>query len=608
MNSPTLRLVALTLLAFALGISLGYVVAPSSSAPAPGKYRAPATGTRSPPPLDLSEFDAHRRGGLSGTGGTDPVADRILAIVQHAGFSRREHDLYEFCEGIDASEIQHAMELAARLPATQRWHIHPSLLSRWLDLDPQAAAEWIGKVPEAGYREKLQREMFASLGIKNPTLGLQMLDEYKDLTGSKRGDFRTSLFRTWAERDPAAAAETALQLPESDRFSPLRSVLSRWAERAPLTALDFLQRTGDSSNTSSLNSAIVGSWVEHDSEAAIAYAMALPKDERRSSLREILRWTLENDAAKTREIVDRIPVGRERTSIISELINTNGYNHAAAVAPYVLELPESEQWSAAMSVSHYFPRDDLEGALRWAESLTSERAASGALANICRVWAERDPTAAAQYGRDGGEPLAEALSNSLGNWAAKDPEAAIAFLKTVPDGKSFERALAAVAGNLATTDPQSALASVDSLAHNPQQQLNGRLAVVSNWARKDPRAAVEWIAGSAEPKGGILTSTIIERWARNDAGAAAGWLETLPAGPTRDENVGSFASAVVQDDPAAAIAWAKSISDPNRRQNSLRNVVQNWASNAPTAARAWLEQTTDLDEKTRQQLLSQRQW
>jgi hypothetical protein len=224
-----------------------------------------------------------------------------------------------------------ALALAESLPAGQRSAATAEIFEAWSTLDPAQAAARARFL--AGSRRD-PREVAGAETTDRETAAAHLARQWADRAPqaaqawaltlpdpAQRRAALDALFTTWAEAEPATAAEAARTLPEREpgRIRLIDRVLTHWAASDPAAALDWLQTlpapaereaaaatllTGvvqsqpaeaaawalqlGAGSDGSLLAKVLAAWAAADKPAALAWAAALPPgDTRDISLREL---------------------------------------------------------------------------------------------------------------------------------------------------------------------------------------------------------------------------------------------------------------------------------------------------------------------------------
>ena len=144
---------------------------------------------------------------------------------------------------------------------------------------------------------------------------------------------------------------------------------------------------------------------------------------------------------------------------------------------------------------------DAEAALNWVSSLEDPAARRAARATVCLSLAEEDPrdavVLALAHGADGDSDggLLECLAMQ---WCEKESEAALDWALTQPPGEWQGRLVGRASFVLSKLDPVRAAHLVSELEPGILQD-EAAMAVLHQWALKDPSAALEWAEAFSEP-------------------------------------------------------------------------------------------------------------
>ena len=122
-------------------------------------------------------------------------------------------------------------------------------------------------------RNRLQQERIAALATFDIDVAVSevsaMLDDPAFPTVAQ------TVSSKWAQRDPAAAAQWALSLPERSRFASLQAVVNRWASGDPEAARSFVQGLSDAALRKTGFSAVFDGMAEQDSARAFDWLITL---------------------------------------------------------------------------------------------------------------------------------------------------------------------------------------------------------------------------------------------------------------------------------------------------------------------------------------------
>lgn len=287
-----------------------------------------------------------------------------------------------------------------------------------------------------------------------------------------------------------------------------------------------------------------------------------------------------------------------RMQSLMDLYNGMGADQLKAEADKLEQLNGSERLMASFLLFGRWGEVDPQGALAFANSAGW----GGAFARptILQSWASSDPAGAAKYfsehpnefrGGFGGGP-------GGGGFGGNDGASVIAaeWAKMDPkaalewakglNGRDKAGALNSVIGQMASKNPAEAATIAASLDADDQPRAFGEIA--GKWAATDFVAAEAWIATLPEESRDRAMAQALEAYANVNPAAAAGKVANMPAGNERDRAVSSVATPWARQDPAAAAAWVSQQQTENI-DDAIRPVIATWAGKDSAGALAFIQ-------------------
>jgi hypothetical protein len=240
------------------------------------------------------------------------------------------------------------------------------------------------------------------------------------------------------------------------RFLRAAMIQTRLSE-VPLTLMYSLLATGGLCAAAVLVLVRANGWPESDSEQRVALPPVQPSTDR------LNHHARAADSSKALARAFALEQGSERQGLIRDLLT---------------------RWAAR----------DAEAALKWVSSLKDASRRRSSRATVCLAIAEEDPRRAvvlalahgADEEDDGG--LLESLTMQ---WCEKETENVLEWAQSQPPGEWRERLLARASFVLSKTDPSRAAQLVAGLEGGTLQD-EAAVAVLHQWALKDPSAALQW--------------------------------------------------------------------------------------------------------------------
>ncbi len=235
------------------------------------------------------------------------------------------------------------------------------------------------------------------------------------------------------------------------------------------------------------------------------------------------------------------------------------------------------------TITKEWARQDPQIALDWAHTLADQQQA-GAYSGVLGTIAATDPQKAANLALtlEPGEARDHILGEIAQSWARHSPEDALAWTcKLDPDQKKHATAVALKSWS--ETHPFEAAQYLD------QQDTSNHLELVaSQWSRRDPAKAVDWVASKApSPERNSALGKTLWNWTTQNPTAASAWVQSQPNGPAKDQAIAGLATAAVEFDPHTALEWAQKISNPSFRDELIRRTFTTWTYRDPETAHKW---------------------
>lgn len=297
------------------------------------------------------------------------------------------------------------------------------------------------------------------------------------------------------------------------------------------------------------------------------------REHKAEDLRRLGREAAVDDSGAALRLASQISGADDRSQFQRGIMEAMAEQNAAGAAEFALTnfTAGATQNEALRIALGKWGAKDPHSAYAWAEDHLSGPSKEQALTSLVQSWAARSPQEAADWFVATGSTSQPMLAAVLGPWAAKAPEEAAGWVEKLPD-----------AGNRNT----------------------GRAAVAAEWAKNDPPAAAEYFApaisapppaGSTNPPGLDLATTLADIWGTTDPAAASTWITRLPEGPGRTEAAATLATVWAASDIQSAAAWSSRLTDPSLRGTVVEHLGTTWGAIEPDKALTWLKtQPADL--------------
>jgi hypothetical protein len=176
-------------------------------------------------------------------------------------------------------------------------------------------------------------------------------------------------------------------------------------------------------------------------------------------------------------------------------------NPARALAQALALEVGSDRQSHVRDLLSTWAARDAEAALKWVSSLKDASGRRSSRATVCLAVAEEDPRRAVMlalaHGADE-EDDGGLLKSLTMQWCEKETENVLEGAQSQPPGEWRDRLLARASFVLSKTDPSRAAQVVAGLEGGTLQD-EAAMAVLHQWALKDPSAALQWSETFSEP-------------------------------------------------------------------------------------------------------------
>ncbi|MEC9036551.1 MAG: hypothetical protein VX588_06995 [Verrucomicrobiota bacterium] len=312
------------------------------------------------------------------------------------------------------------------------------------------------------------------------------------------------LMSRYAEIDPEKALEYVGTRDRMTRGWGTSSILRTWASKDPKAAADHLAKTMASEGTDDWSmrrtaSSVATEWAKQDTNAALAWAKGLPDEVKGDALSNII-----------------------------EQITTDDPLRAAEVA---MSFEGEQQERSFRTIADQWSRNEPEQALKWAEGLTVEGRV-GVMEEALENWVREDPESTVAYldkmdsserdsimkevveqwarigeeatvdaanwvaSQDDGKGKVDATGEVVGQWMRSDPEAASEWLGAQPVGDARDRGVTALLRDRSVReDPSTAVAWADTISNDEMRSEYVERSARS-WLASDRASALEYLETS----------------------------------------------------------------------------------------------------------------
>ena len=250
-----------------------------------------------------------------------------------------------------------------RVPAEQLNRTMSSFLWQWSRDNPREAAAAIDQLPPGNTYsmavQQLASQWFANATDKNEPLQWALSMN----PGEARTNALSSMFRGWANADPAAAAAAAMELSGEERSRVMHSITSSWGQKDPQAALKWASSLTDASERKNTVNNTLGNIANSNPQQAIT-------------------------------MLNSLDMGGDATAV-GAIVNRWAGNDITAASDWVKKLPDGEVRDKALgSVAQKLAGDEPQSAIAWAQAIGDQSSRTSAIQSVVWTWKRHDPEAA----------------------------------------------------------------------------------------------------------------------------------------------------------------------------------------------------------------------
>ncbi|MGA3172580.1 MAG: hypothetical protein ABSE62_16385 [Chthoniobacteraceae bacterium] len=166
-----------------------------------------------------------------------------------------------------------ALAWADSLPeGTAKDAVVRGVLFVWVHIDPVDADTRIEQLPEGTYKKMLLTNVAIEWGAIDHEAAFKWAASLPPDSGAVE-----NIVESWADQDPVAAGQYALQLsPETARQQAIMGVMRRWVTQDPVQATQWLILNADPQTLSQAMTQLMNFWVPENPQEAAHYVENLP--------------------------------------------------------------------------------------------------------------------------------------------------------------------------------------------------------------------------------------------------------------------------------------------------------------------------------------------
>ncbi|MGF1451368.1 MAG: hypothetical protein ACFB21_04745 [Opitutales bacterium] len=481
------------------------------------------------------------------------------------------------------------------------------LLVNWLEQDEATALATLRTLQPHRKARNASNSLLYQLARNDPNKAIALLN---DNSLPLREHMANTVFRIVAENDLDLAIRHFADLNANHRNHAASAIAGILAEQEVDAAFAFAESLNGAARLRA-ESAVINKWLHDDAQGAKAFfANGASPRLMRQSAHQLGRMLARHEGTlEALTWASQHLGGHLQRNAISGVLNE--INSAAPeVRGALMQLPPGSIREMALNrLFDNWPRNDLDGALEWAETHFENPREQRKVSRLAmKELIGHDALAAFERFawdlRDDGEGLTadpNIVRDLADQLASQAPTVALDWLNRLPATRLGEVASKRVLQSIGTNDP-GMLEEVIATTQDPGLAKQARSAWLETVVEHDPRAAADYLAANPDaPNAANAMGQLAHHWFMADPAGAHAWLETVPDGQGFDNAVNRLAHNFRSTDPGYAFNWVLMMSPGETQTNQLRSLLSEWSRHDPEGAASALS-GTDLSEELTNEL------
>jgi hypothetical protein len=251
-------------------------------------------------------------------------------------------------------------------------------------------------------------------------------------------------------------------------------------------------------------------------------------------------------------------VGPDRQQLLNSVAVVWASKNLTDVIAWARALPENDKRETLVKIAYEAVATDVGQALKLASEGPNGPARDELISHVAAEWATKNPEQIAVWAKEIPDPRLkeQVLSRIAATWGDSNPAAAAELaLKALPAGKNQDDAVVGIVQRWVQTQPADAAAWVERF---PEGKLRdtAMTEVVKLWSDKNLTDAGHWINDLAPGPGrDAAVEAYIGKALSSDIAAAANWTLGIDEDSLRERQMQRVAEAWLAKDPFKARRW-----------------------------------------------------
>lgn len=279
-------------------------------------------------------------------------------------------------------------------------------------------------------------------------------------------------------------------------------LLHRLAESNSKDAADYANKKLSGKHRQDALKNVGTVWAGRDSTGAIAWARALPEEDRNLVFVGIAYSMVEADPLKALDLARDLPATESRDELVAHISLNWAAKNPTQAGEWAKQIPDAQlRERIVKGIAATWGETDPAAAANLAlTALQPGRNQDDAVVGIVQRWVQNKPLDAAEWVAKFPEGTSRntAIEEVVKLWADKDIEEAGSWINSLPAGTSRDRAVSAYVGKIVAEHPETAALWAGKIADEGQRYMYLE-RIGQAWLTTDAAAARTWISKSGLP-------------------------------------------------------------------------------------------------------------
>jgi hypothetical protein len=270
-------------------------------------------------------------------------------------------------------------------------------MKHWAELDPRAAADWLGNDGAAVRRQEEVNAVAIVWSGRSLPDTLEWLRKLPE--DGERNPGLLAVAYELARSEPMDAFKVAEELPDGDvRDELINHTASQWAGKNPREAAAWAGKVPDEELKQRLLAAITTAWADSDppEAAKMAASMAGGRPQEDAVVGVVQRW-VQSEPQDAASWVLQFPDGQLKDTAVAELVRLWADKDQEEAGKWVSGLGPAVRDHAVAAYADKLALSSPKSAAAWAEIIGDEVLRFHQMESVGTAWKASDPEAAREW-------------------------------------------------------------------------------------------------------------------------------------------------------------------------------------------------------------------